>query len=121
MDEFGVIIAGSRSFHDYDLLEKKMDIFLANKKDTHKIVIISGGASGADRLGEQYAGNRGYALAVFKAMWDKYGKRAGYIRNEAMAVAGDALVAFWNGKSKGTKHMIDIADRMHLPIRVVKF
>ena len=54
-------------------------------------------------------------------MWDIYGKKAGYMRNEEMAKVADALVVFWDGKSKGTKHMIDIGKKFKLKIRVIKF
>ena len=61
------------------------------------------------------------SLMCFPADWNKYGKRAGYIRNEQMAKEADALIAFWDGKSKGTKHMIDIARSKGLLIRVIRY
>lgn len=116
---FRVIIAGSRSFEDYTLLVERMDIILSRVKDD--IEIVCGMARGADTLGEQYAKFRGYKVRYFPANWDKHGKAAGYKRNEQMAQNADALVAFWDGKSRGTKSMIEIARRYNLRIRVIKF
>lgn len=70
-------------------------------------------------MGERYAKENGIDLAIFPAEWDKYGKRAGYLRNEQMADHADSLIAFWDGKSKGTKHMIDIAKRKKLFLNII--
>jgi YspA, cpYpsA-related SLOG family len=117
---FKVIVAGSRDFNNYELLKRKLDVALANKV-SEGITIISGAARGADKLGERYAAERGYDLISKPADWDTYGKRAGYIRNEEMAKIADALVAFWDGKSRGTYHMINIAKRYNLPTIVVNY
>lgn len=116
---FRVIIAGGRDFNDFDLLKQKMDKLLSNV--IGDIAIVSGMARGADSLGARYAALKGYALYNFPADWDKYGKSAGYRRNEEMARNADALVAFWDGKSKGTKHMIDIARLHGLKVRVINY
>lgn len=78
--------------------------------------IVSGNCRGVDKAGEDFAINHGYRLTTFPANWQKYGKRAGYIRNTAMANYADALIVVWNGKSKGTKMMIDIARKKGLTI-----
>jgi hypothetical protein len=116
---FRVIVAGTRTFNDYDLLKSKLDKYLANIKD--EIVIISGKARGADTLGERYAKEKGYKIMEFPAQWEKYGRSAGYRRNVEMAKNADALVAFWDQKSKGTMHMINIAKEYGLLIRVVRY
>ena len=85
------------------------------------MIIVSGGARGADSLGEKYSDEEGFDLEVYPAQWDKYGKRAGFRRNEQMAEVADALIAFWDGKSHGTKHMIDIMNNKNLEVRVVKY
>jgi hypothetical protein len=113
-----VIIAGGRSFNDYKLLCEKCDKALSLKSD---IEIVSGTANGADKLGEKYAKEKGYSVKQFPANWDKYGKGAGYIRNEEMAKYSDALIAFWDGQSKGTKHMIDLANRYGLMVKVYNY
>jgi len=119
MEEFRVIIAGSRQFNNYGLLSAKCDGILSQKRMTHKIVIISGTARGADTLGEQYARERGYNLRQFPADWDQFGKSAGYRRNCQMAENADALIAFWDGQSAGTRHMIEIARERNLAIRII--
>jgi hypothetical protein len=111
-----VIIAGGRTFKDYNLLSLKCDKILSQQTE---IEIISGTAYGADKLGEKYANDKGYKLSQFPADWNKFGKKAGYIRNEEMANYGDALIAFWDGESKGTKNMIDIA--RNLKVKVIKY
>lgn len=116
---FKVIIAGSRSFQDYPMLKKYADFKLSNIKDT--IEIVSGGAKGADSLGERYAKENGYSLKVFPADWERFGKAAGYMRNVEMARYADALLAFWDGKSCGTMHMIQIAYNYDLKVGVQHF
>ena len=113
-----VIIAGGRTFNDYDLLCQ--NCYKAFSLQT-EIEIVSGTANGADKLGEKYANEKGYQIKKFPADWDKYGKSAGYKRNEEMAKYADSLIAFWDGKSKGTKHMIDLAKRYSLKVKVVIF
>lgn len=118
---YKTIIAGGRDFMDYNLLKEKTNKILQEKKVTHKIVIISGCARGADTLGLRYASENAFDVEEYPADWDKYGKKAGYVRNVEMAENADSLIAFWDGKSKGTKHMIDIATERNLPIRVIRY
>lgn len=113
---FRVIIAGGRDFSDYSLLTKTMDNVLVNVQDD--ITVVCGKARGADILGEQYAKEHGYAVQYFPADWNRYGKVAGYIRNTTMAKNADALVAFWDGQSSGTRHMIQTARSLGLKTRV---
>lgn len=113
-----IIIAGSRSFNDYDLLKEKCDIFFQNYNN---IEIISGTANGADKLGERYAIENGYQLKLFPADWNRYGKSAGFRRNVEMSNHADALVVFWDGKSRGTQHMIREAEKKKLLLRVVDY
>ena len=115
---FKVIVAGTRTFDDYELLKSKLDFFLKNQTD---VEIVSGTARGADALGERYAAERGLAVKQFPADWDRYGRSAGYRRNAEMAEYADAAVVFWDGKSKGSKHMIDLAKEKGLPVRVVLY
>lgn len=116
-----IIIAGSRDFNDYQFLKEKTDMIISH----HVIIfdpikIISGHARGTDELGERYAAEKGYETIIFPADWNTYGKRAGYIRNVQMAIYASSsdsysiLIAFWNGKSKGTKMMIDIAEKYNI-------
>ena len=118
---FRVIIAGTRSFNDYELLRDSCNNLLSEKQRTHTVVVISGTARGADQMGERYAKERGFQLRRFPADWELYGKSAGHIRNAKMADNADALIAFWDGESKGTKNMIDNARRKGLAVRVIQY
>lgn len=118
---FRVIIAGGRDFNDYLLLRTKCDNILAGKTTTHRIIIISGAARGADNLGEQYAHEKGYTIEKYPADCNTHGKAAGVIRNAQMANSADALIAFWDGHSHGTKSMINIARNKGLLVRVINY
>jgi peptidoglycan/xylan/chitin deacetylase (PgdA/CDA1 family) len=130
-----VIIAGSREFNDYKLLEKECNKIFKQLVDEgfisyfvedsqKEIEIISGTANGADKLGERFAKEYEYPIKRFPANWDLYGKSAGYRRNEQMALYAKedygVLIAFWDGESKGTKHMIDLANKHGLRVFVVE-
>lgn len=121
MDNFKVIIAGSRGFSNYKLLREQCNKYLREKRKTSNIIIVSGHARGADTLGEKYAQDEGFDLEIYPAQWKKLGKQAGYRRNEQMAEVADALIAFWDGESKGTKHMIDIMNAKSLQVKVVEY
>jgi len=115
---FRVIIAGSRDFDNYELLKTFCDKVLVNQK---YVEIVSGKAKGADSLGERYATEKGFRLKEFPADWNKYGKSAGMIRNKQMGEYADALIDFWDGKSRGTKQMIDFAKSKSLKIKICKY
>lgn len=115
---FKVIIAGGRDFDNYELLCKICDYMLSEQSD---IEIVSGLARGADSLGLRYAKERGYPVKEFAAQWDKFGKSAGYRRNAEMADYADALIAFWDEKSKGTNHMINLASEKNIKVKVVNY
>ncbi len=121
MDNFKVIIAGSRGFSNYKFLREQCNKYLREKRKTCNIIIVSGHARGADTLGEKYAQDEGFDLEIYPAQWKKLGKQAGYRRNEQMAEMADALIAFWDGESKGTKHMIDIMNAKNLQVKVVEY
>ena len=105
------IIAGSRSITNYDVVNKAT---IDSKFDITEV--ISGTARGVDQIGELWAKNNNIPVEKHPADWDKYGKSAGYIRNEEMAKCSDALIAIWDGESKGTKHMLDLAVKHGLKI-----
>ena len=108
------IVAGSREFTDYNLLEKVLREFSIDE-------VVCGGAPGADTLGKEYAEKYNIPVKMFPANWDRYKRSAGPIRNTEMANYADALIAFWDGKSPGTKHMILEANRKKLYIHVVQY
>ena len=117
---FRLVVAGSRSFGDYDRLAADLDRLLARRLPA--VEIICGGCpSGADALAVRYARSRGLALRLFPADWAAYGRSAGPIRNRAMAMAGHALVAYWDGSSRGTASMIGAAQARGLRVVVRRF
>ena len=128
MKELRIIIAGSRDFNDYELLKKSAIEIITKKTMLPDLTrIVSGGARGADTLGERFANEMGLEITRFIPNWDGLGKRAGYVRNAEMAkfaVEDDnygVLIAFWDGQSRGTKHMIDLAKRYGLEVHVVNY
>ena len=109
------IIAGSRTYNDFHTLLKAIE------NCPWKITkVISGRARGVDQMGERWADYKDLPCDKYKAEWDKYGKRAGYLRNEVMADQAEALIALWDYQSKGTRNMIDIARRKGLEVFVWK-
>lgn len=125
MNDFYCLVAGTRTFDDYDLLKEKCDFLLQNQ--TGKTIhIVSGGAKGADSLAERYAAERGYQLHVFPAQWDTFGKSAGYRRNEQMhqfisQFPNRGCVCFWNGKSRGTAHNFSLSKKYGNNLRIIRF
>lgn len=136
--ETRIIVAGSRTFSNYSMLEKKcnqvikeMSKEFVNEVGTleeylNNIVIVSGRARGADVLGEKYATQYNFEVSTFPAKWDTLGKKAGMIRNEEMAEYASqgqlgVLVAFWDGMSKGTSQMIRCATQRGLKVYVCEY
>jgi hypothetical protein len=117
---FKVIVAGGRDFNNYDLLKRELSRLLQNHK-TNEVEIVSGTARGADNLGERFANEFNCKIKRFPADWDIYGKSAGYRRNSDMADYADACVCFWDSKSRGTKHMIDLANKKGIPLRTIRY
>jgi hypothetical protein len=113
-----VIVAGGRDFQNYNLLSEKLDKLFSKRAD---VVIISGMAKGVDSLAVKYAEDNKLRVSEFPAQWAKHGNASGFRRNIEMARAADACVCFWNGKSPGTKHMIDTAQRFGLKLRIINY
>ena len=107
-------VVGSKSFMDYELLSQKLQTISFK-------TIISGGARGADTLAERYAEEHQIPIEVIKPQWKQLGKMAGYIRNEEIISKCDFCIAFWDGESRGTKHMIGIMKEENKLVRVVKY
>ena len=86
-------------------------------------ILICGGCRGVDTWAETVCRGRGWVIHRFPADWNTYGRAAGFIRNNAMLAAckkmGGKVVAFWDGKSRGTKHAIDEAGRLGLPLTIL--
>lgn len=114
-----LIIAGCRDFTDRAFIYEGIDAFIEEygKPD----YIIEGGARGVDQVAGIYATEHNILLRIFKADWNKYGRAAGPIRNEEMAKHGTHLLAFWDGKSRGTKNMIEMAKLYGLTVIIKNF
>jgi hypothetical protein len=105
------IIAGSRTITDFQCLEKAIA-----ESQIPITEIVSGGAKGVDTLAITYAQQHHIPLTIMRANWDKFGKSAGFRRNSEMATYGDALIALWDGESRGTLHMINVAKERGLRV-----
>ncbi|MFA7536653.1 MAG: DUF2493 domain-containing protein [Desulfuromonadales bacterium] len=104
-----VIIAGSRAIVDAGVVEKAVEA-----SGFHITEVISGGAKGVDRLGEEWAASHGIPVRRFCPEWKRLKRAAGPQRNRSMAGAADALIAIWDGKSRGTADMIRVARKFNL-------
>ena len=113
-----IVIAGSRDYNDYSEAKQYIDMCISQIKNEYTLIFLSGGCRGADMLGERYAEEKGYPIEKYPAQWHKYGKAAGPKRNRKMAQICDYVICFWDGKSKGTKSMIEFAKRMGKTVRV---
>lgn len=109
-----VAVIGSRSFNDYEKVKhtlSKINITL----------LVSGGAAGADKLGEKYADENNIAKKIFYPDWKAHGKAAGFLRNTDIINEAELIVAFWDGISKGTKDSINKAEKQGKKIIIVQF
>jgi hypothetical protein len=118
-----LIVAGSRTWGDRERLEHCLDVLTSNL-DRGRLEVVSGCARGPDTMGAGWARRRGVAVKEMPADWDAEGKAAGFRRNTRMAeYAKDGerslLVAFWDGQSRGTRHVLAEAERLGLEVRVV--
>lgn len=123
-----VIVAGGRDFNDYDKLEDCLNEVLLKYDEFDEMfifkenyIIVSGKATGADTLGEKYAKENNLPIREFAADWKTHGKAAGPMRNKQMAEYADICICFWDGKSKGTKNMIDEALAADIELHVYRY
>lgn len=115
-------IVGSRTLRDYEIVKKTLDKYVAsNNLDYSNITIVSGGAAGADRFGERYANENFCKLLVFKPDWAKFGKRAGFIRNEDIVKNSNIVFAFHDGISRGTANSIKLTEKFKKDCKVINF
>lgn len=115
-----IIIAGGRNFNNRNMVEDHL-IPLTKGLEAEEVCIISGGARGADALGESIAKQYKTGLTIYPANWDKYKNGAGHRRNAIMAANADVLLAFWDGTSPGTKSMIALAHKAGLKVHVINY
>lgn len=119
MKPYKLIIAGGRDYDDYDRAHAEVK-HIADTLN-QPLTIISGAAQGADTIGLQIAKAEGYETLKYPADWKAHGKAAGPIRNAEMARIADALLAFWDGESKGTANMIATMEDLGKPILVKRY
>lgn len=105
------IVAGSRNW--------VLDIWDELDKHSEITEIVSGLAKGPDTYGKLWAIERGVPVKEFPALWEQYGRKAGILRNIEMGDYADQLLAFWDGKSSGTKHMIQYMKSLNKPVEVI--
>ena len=120
MKPFKLIIAGGRDFADKALFLRAMQQ-VEQELAEYLVSLVSGMAKGADMMGYMFANEHGITCHKFPANWNKYGKAAGFRRNQEMADFSDGLVAFWDGQSHGTKHMIETMKTQNKWIMVVRY
>jgi len=113
-----IAIIGSRDYPRPEFAKRKMISIIENLQYNLDVMIISGGARGIDSIADDVADITGISIKIFKPDWDKYGKRAGYIRNKLIIDEAEKVLAFWDGKSKGTKHSIDLAIKAGKPVNI---
>ena len=109
-----IAVIGGRDFGDYDLLSE-----ILRKEDP--CIIISGGAKGADKLAQRYADRHNIAIIEYAPEYNKYGRSAPIVRNKIIVEQSDKIIAFWNGQSKGTANVIELAKRTGKDVRVVRY
>ena len=113
-----IVVAGCRYYNDYESAKKYIDFCISRIKNEYTLIFVSGCCTGADKLGERYATESGYEIEYYPADWQKYGKSAGPKRNLQMAQTADYVICFWDGKSKGTKSMIECAKKQGKKIKI---
>lgn len=111
-----LIIAGSRSGFTQEqvsgVLDENVDVLKVDE-------VVSGSAIGVDKYGELWAYSNNIDVKRFPADWKSFGKRAGFKRNAEMGKYADCLIAFWDEKSKGTRHMINVMNDLRKEVIVV--
>lgn len=115
-----IVISGCRDYNNYEEAKTYIDFLITEIRKEYELIFVTGGCRGADMLGKRYAVENGFAVETYPADWKKYGKSAGPIRNGEMAKVGDYFICFWDGKSQGTKSMINLALAENKPIKVKK-
>lgn len=111
-----IAVIGSRSYNDYELMKRTLDEYKGIVS-----LIVSGGARGADSLGEKWANENNVEKLIFLPDWNKHGKAAGFIRNKDIIENSDLVIGFWDGLSKGTEHSLNIAKSKGKQVRIVYF
>ena len=121
LPEFKLIVAGGREYADAGQLEAEIRHLADGELKHHAVSLVSGMARGADLLAYEFAKANQVVCYEFPANWKAQPRAAGFIRNRDMANFSDGLLAFWDGKSRGTQHMIDTMENLGKPVRIVRY
>lgn len=113
-----VLIAGCRTFNNYAVAKQYINYCISNIRKDYSLTIISGGADGADKLGERYAEENGFEIEYYLPDWKKYGRSAGPRRNKEMVERADYIICFWDGKSRGTASTVKYTQNCGKPLRI---
>ena len=113
--EMKILVCGSRVWSNIEVIENTLRAYSSDS------IVVHGGARGADQIVDAIAKSLGMKTIVYPADWNRYGKSAGMIRNREMLEAEkpDLVLAFWDGESKGTKNMIDVATKAKVSVITV--
>jgi hypothetical protein len=115
-----LIIAGGRDFSDKALMRESMELLWGSVYDPITEVVC-GMARGADLFGRCWAIENGIDVKEFPADWDRWGRRAGFVRNGEMADYAQSAVVFWDGQSKGSRHMINLMEAMGKNVTIINY
>lgn len=121
MEEFKLIVAGGRDFDNTELLVDTLNELAHTVFSDKGVSIVTGMARGADAMGSWFASRYNVKQYQFPADWEKYGKQAGFLRNMEMGNFADGVVAFWDGQSRGTKHMVEYMKKQNKYVHVVMY
>lgn len=121
-----LLVAGGRDFGDYEMMEAELTRLLFQEHfcgnlSSRAVKIVSGMAEGADTLAIRYADEHDLTKILFPANWKYSRRRAGFFRNEDMMDIATHLVAFWDGKSHGTAHIIELAEKKGIPLKIIHY
>ena len=113
-----VAVAGCRHYENYCAAKEYIDFCISEIRKKYTLIFVSGGCRGADSLGERYAAENGFETEIYPADWEKYGRAAGPKRNKKIAEISDYIICFWDGKSKGTKSLIQFAEKAGKTVKI---
>lgn len=117
-----IAVIGSRNFNDYEFVENIVSEVIADMKNqtiSDTITIVSGGAKGTDLLAERFANQHSFPLLIFRPDYKSFGKAAPIRRNREILEHSDMVIAFWDGESKGTRYMIENAEKLQIKTKIV--
>jgi len=116
-----LIVAGGRDFTNTSYMQQSLSSITFPFEPDEQITLVCGMARGADITAHKLWLSLSFPIIEMPADWNRHGRSAGFIRNSQMAVKADALVAFWDQKSRGTEHMINTMKKFSKPVWVFHY